>query len=107
MSGFLINWKWTWGRAGKPAIVRELLPYLTIIVVGGLAATALTTFSDHELAPLITNHAWRTVTLDVTFLASYAVLFVAKFALLNKVVDRGTATPAADEATAGEEQRAA
>jgi putative flippase GtrA len=95
---FLINWKWTWGRNGRPALVRELVPYLTIIVIGGLAATGLTTLSDHELAPLITNHAWRTVTLDVTYLASYAVLFVVKFALLNKVVARkpaATAEPAA------------
>jgi putative flippase GtrA len=103
---FFINWKWTWGRDGKPAILRELLPYIAVIVVGGLAATALTTFTDHELAPLITNRAWRTVTLDVSFVASYAVLFVAKFALLNKVVDHKPATPAA-ETTAGEEQQAA
>jgi putative flippase GtrA len=96
---FLINWKWTWGRDGKPAMLRELLPYIAIIVVGGLAATALTTLSDHELAPLITNHAWRTVTLDVTYLASYAVLFVVKFVLLNKIVDR---RPAVTEAPAGD-----
>jgi putative flippase GtrA len=85
---FVINWKWTWGRDGKPALVRELLPYVGIIVGTGLLATGLTTLTDHVLAPLIVNHAWRTVTLDVAYLASYAVLFVLKFALLDRVFGR-------------------
>jgi putative flippase GtrA len=82
---FLINWKWTWGRDGRPALVRELVPYLAIIIGTGLAATGLTTLADHLLAPLVTAHGWRTVTLDAVYLASYAVLFVLKFALLDKV----------------------
>jgi putative flippase GtrA len=82
---FVINWKWTWGRNGRPSLVRELAPYVAVIATGGLAATGLTTLTDHFLSPLLTNHAWRTVTLDAAYVASYAILFVAKFALLNKV----------------------
>jgi putative flippase GtrA len=82
---FLINWKWTWGRSGRPALVRELLPYLAVIIGGGLAATGLTTLTDHVLSPLVTDRGWRTVTLDLAYLASYALLFVVKFALLDRV----------------------
>ncbi|HEY1570720.1 MAG TPA: GtrA family protein [Pseudonocardiaceae bacterium] len=83
---FLINWKWTWGRDGRPSLVREVLPYVVIIAAGGLAATGLTTLTDHVIAPLVTtNHAWRTVILDVVYVGSYAALYVVKFALLNKV----------------------
>lgn len=98
---FLINWKWTWGRNGKPALVRELVPYIAVIVGGGLAATALTTLTDHVLAPLVTDRAWRTVTLDAAYLASYALLFVVKFALLNKVFGNRKAAeaPATEDAT--------
>lgn len=85
---FLINWKWTWARNGRPAVLRELLPYLLIIVAGGFAATGITTLTDHVLAPLVTNRGWRTVTLDAAYLFSYAALFVIKFALLNKVFGR-------------------
>ncbi|HEX5115796.1 MAG TPA: GtrA family protein [Pseudonocardiaceae bacterium] len=83
---FVINWKWTWGRDGKPALLREVLPYIAVIATGGLAAAGLTTLTDHVIAPLLTtSHAWRTVILDVVYMASYAILFVAKFALLNRI----------------------
>lgn len=97
---FVINWKWTWGRDGRPALVRELVPYLAIIIAGGLAATGLTTLTDHVLAPMITARGWRTVTVDMAYLASYAILFVAKFALLDKVFGarRGKRTPAGQDA---------
>jgi putative flippase GtrA len=99
---FLINWKWTWRRNGRPAVLRELLPYIVIIVAGGLAATGLTTLTDHVIAPLLTtNHAWRTVLLDVVYLASYAILFVVKFAALNKVFAVRTRRQQ-DEAPAGQ-----
>jgi putative flippase GtrA len=86
---FAINWKWTWGRAGRPALIKELLPYLAIIIGSGLAATALTSLTDHVLAPLVTDHGWRTLTLNAAYLASYALLFVVKFALLDKVFGKG------------------
>jgi putative flippase GtrA len=92
---FLINWKWTWGRSGRPALVRELLPYFAVIIGGGLAATGLTTLTDHVLAPLVTDRGYRTITLDLAYLASYALLFVVKFALLDKVF--GSRKKAADE----------
>jgi len=85
---FVVNWKWTWGRSGRPALVRELLPYIAIVVGGGLAATALTTLTDHVLAPLITDRGARTITLDIAYLSSYAILFVVKFALLDRVFGR-------------------
>jgi putative flippase GtrA len=91
---FVVNWRWTWGRSGRPALVRELLPYLAIVIGGGLAATALTTLTDHVLAPLVTDRAVRTLVLDLAYLSSYAVLFVLKFALMDRVFRR----PAADSA---------
>lgn len=85
---FVINYKWTWARKGRPAVLRELVPYIVIIGCGGLAAVGISTVTDHVLAPLITDHTWRTVTVNIAYLGSYAVLFVLKFALLNRVFGR-------------------
>jgi putative flippase GtrA len=85
---FVLNWKWAWGRSGRPALVRELVPYLAIVIGGGIAATALTTLTDHVLAPLVTDRGARTAVLDLAYLSSYAVLFVLKFALMDRVFRR-------------------
>lgn len=82
----LINWRWTWGRHGRPTVVRELMPYLAVTVGGGVAATLLTTAADRALAPLVTDRAWHTVVLDLAYLSSYAALFVVKFALLDRIL---------------------
>ena len=89
---FLINWHFTWGRRGRPALVSELLPYLAIVIGGGLAATAMTTLADHLLTPLLSGRGGRTIALDLVYLSSYALFFVVKFALLNKVMTRRNPT---------------
>lgn len=91
---FVLNWTWTWGRSGRPALVRELLPYLAIVIGGGLVATGLTTLTDHVLAPLLAERAARTVVLDLAYLSSYAVLFVLKFALMDRVFRKPAAKSA-------------
>lgn len=82
---FVLNWKWAWGRSGRPAVLRELVPYLAIIIGGGLAATALTTLADHVLAPMLSNRGAQTIVLDLAYLSSYGLLFVVKFALMDRV----------------------
>jgi len=58
------------------------------VIGGGLAATALTTIADHLLTPLLVGRGDRTIALDVVYLSSYALFFMIKFALLNKVMTR-------------------
>lgn len=91
---FALNWRWTWGRAGRPALVRELLPYLAIVVGGGLAATGLTALADHLLGPALAGRGLRTIALNLVYLGSYALFFVVKFALLDRVLG-GRAAPSA------------
>lgn len=85
---FVINWRWTWGRRERPALLRELVPYLAIVIGGGLAATGLTTLADHLIAPLVDGRGIRTVALNAAYLGSYALFVVLKFALLDRLLAR-------------------
>jgi len=89
---FLINWHWTWGRRGRPALVREVMPYLMITIGGGFAATSLTAVAERLVVPLATGRVWQTVVVDAAYLASYGVLFVVKFALLDRTLTKRTRT---------------
>ncbi|GAA3580036.1 hypothetical protein GCM10022222_76040 [Amycolatopsis ultiminotia] len=83
---FFLTRRWVWGRRGRPEVGRELLPYVAVISLGGLASVGLTTLTGHLLAPLALPHVWWVVVLDGAYVFSYAVVFVLKFTLLDRVV---------------------
>jgi putative flippase GtrA len=93
---FVITRRWVWGRTGRPRVRRELLPYLAVIGLGGLASIGLTTLSGSLLTPLNLPHVWWVVLVDGAYVAGYALVFVVKFTLLDRLVfGRGAArTPA-------------
>ena len=90
---FLVTRRWVWGRTGRPRVRGELVPYLAVVGLGGLASVGLMTLAGALLAPL--PHAWWVVLVDGAYVASYALVFVLKFTLLDRLVFRGAArTPA-------------
>jgi putative flippase GtrA len=93
---FVVTRRWVWGRTGRPRVRRELLPYLVVIGLGGLASIGLTTLAGSLLTPLNLPHFWWVVLVDGAYVGSYALVFVVKFALLDRLVfGRGAArTPA-------------
>lgn len=93
---FLVTRRWVWGRTGRPRVRRELLPYLAVIGLGGLASIGLTTLAGSLLTPLALPHALWVLLVDGAYVASYALVFLLKFALLDRLVfgPGATRTPA-------------
>jgi putative flippase GtrA len=83
---FVVTRRWVWGRTGRPRVRRELLPYLVVIGLGGLASVGLTTLAGSLLTPLNLPHLWWVVLVDGAYVASYALVFVVKFTLLDRLV---------------------
>ncbi len=91
---FFIARRWAWGRKGKPPVKGELVPYLVVIALTGVASVGLTTLAGWLTEPLGLTGLLRILVLDAVFLSSYAVVFVMKFALLDRLVfRRGARTP--------------
>jgi putative flippase GtrA len=89
---FVVTRRWVWGRTGRPRVRRELLPYLAVIGLGGLASIGLTTLAGSLLTPLNLPHFWWVVLVDGAYVAGYALVFVVKFTLLDRLVfGRGAA----------------
>jgi putative flippase GtrA len=89
---FLVTRRWVWGRDGRPRVRAELLPYLAVVGVGGLASVGLTTLAGELLTPLSLPHPLWVVLVDGAYVASYALVFLVKFTLLDRLVfGRGAA----------------
>lgn len=83
---FLIHRFWTWRCGGPVRLRRELVPYLTVIIVSGLVAIGMTTGVDRLIGQTIDDRALRTLVVALAFNASYLPLFILKFALLDRLV---------------------
>jgi putative flippase GtrA len=78
---FLMVRYWAW----PPGKLRaQLATYLTVTMVGGLASIGLTTLAEVSILPLL-SAGWQPVALTLSYLAASGPVFVAKFAIFDKV----------------------
>lgn len=85
---FFLSRRWAWGRRGTPPMKSELMPYFGVIALTGLASVGLTTLAGWLTEPLNLSGLVRIIVLDAVFLSGYAIVFIMKFALLDRLVFR-------------------
>lgn len=90
---YVLNRRYTWGRSGQK------LPYTIIVLGSAVTAAVVTSVTDHLVQP-IESHAWKTILVSGSYLATYAILFIVKFVLFDRLVFAKPAAPAADPAEA-------
>ena len=76
---YVLNRRYTWGRSGQK------LPYTIIVIGSAVTAAVVTSVTDHVVQP-IESHAWKTVLVSGSYLATYAILFIVKFVLFDRLV---------------------
>jgi putative flippase GtrA len=76
---YVLNRRYTWGRSGQK------LPYTIIVIGSAVTAAVVTSVTDHLVQP-IESHALKTVLVSGSYLATYAILFIVKFVLFDRLV---------------------
>jgi len=76
---YILSRYWVWEKRGKNQFMREVLPFWILALAGFAASTAAIWFVDNrwEPGPLVIN---------LTSLAAYAVVWVVKFVVLDRVL---------------------
>jgi putative flippase GtrA len=86
---FVLVRYWAW----PPGKLRaQLTTYLTVTLVGGLASIALTTAAEKLVLPLLPS-GWQPLALTVSYLAASGPVFLAKFAVFDRVFATRTPRP--------------
>jgi putative flippase GtrA len=91
---YWLNRSWTWRLKGRPDLVREVLPYVGIVAVTLVLATAATRAVDAGLKAAATSSATRVALVAATFLAVYVAMFVLRFFLFDRLFTRLDESPA-------------
>lgn len=78
---FLMVRYWAW----PPGKLRaQLTMYLTVTLVGGLASIGLTTAAEWLILPFV-SAGWQPLVLTLSYLAASGPVFLAKFAIFDRV----------------------
>ncbi|EWC61230.1 hypothetical protein UO65_3496 [Actinokineospora spheciospongiae] len=80
----LVRW-WAWGQRGVPRLTGQVVGYLVTTAVGGLVSVVLTAGVDWLVEPLLADRGVRTLVLNVTYVLSGLPVFLAKYAVLDRV----------------------
>jgi putative flippase GtrA len=76
---WILNRRWAWKLRGRVSVAREVIAYVVISLLS-LAATSLTTeWTQDHVQSLPAHHGYRVILVTASYLAVFAVLFVAKF----------------------------
>ena len=82
---YWLNRSWTWQRKGRPSFVREVLPYVAIILVTLVLAAVVTKGVDSWLRDAEVSGSTRTVAVAVAFLGVYVIMFAVRYLLLDRL----------------------
>jgi putative flippase GtrA len=83
---YYLNRKWAWGKGGRSHLLKEVVPFWVMALIGLVFSTWLADFSKSVADDVTTVHLVRTVIVMFGGLSAFGILWVAKYVILNKVL---------------------
>jgi putative flippase GtrA len=83
---YFLNRSWAWQRHGRVRVWREVVLYVVVSLISFGAAAVATAWAGHAADHVTSDHLVKTALVSAAYLATYAVLFVAKFLAYELVI---------------------
>ena len=83
---YCLNRAWVWGKSGRSHLMKEIMPFWVIALIGLILSTLVADAAKSIADDLTSVHLVRTLIVMFAGLASFGVLWIAKFVILNKVL---------------------
>ncbi|MGD0220477.1 MAG: GtrA family protein [Acidimicrobiales bacterium] len=81
---YYLNRTWTWGKTGKSHVMREVVPFWTIAIIGVLLSTAAVHYAAVEAHHVTHSKMGVTILVEFANFFTYGVLWVGKFTIFNR-----------------------
>lgn len=82
---YLLNRQWVWGKSGRSHLWREIVPFWVTSITGIGFALVTTTLAHNFADAHHLQHLARTLLVDGANTAAFAILWLVKFAILNRI----------------------
>ena len=86
---WILNRSWAWQRKGRVHVRREIILYAVVSAVSLAASSAATGWADHEVPAVTPNHTLQVLLVACAYIATYGILFVAKYVVYELVIFAG------------------
>jgi putative flippase GtrA len=85
---FVVNRFWTWSRRHRAGLGRDLAGFLAVAGSVAVLAAVVTSLTDSYADQAGVSDGLRTALVESAYLGTYAVMFLIKFLLLDRLVFR-------------------
>ena len=83
---WVLNRSWAWERSGRVHVGREILLYAVVSAVSLVASSAATGWVGAQAPRVTADHTLRVLLVAGAYIATYGLLFVAKYLVYELVV---------------------
>jgi putative flippase GtrA len=81
---YYLNRRWTWGKRGKSHLWKEVMPFWIIALVGLILSTLIVGIAAKNADRVSSSHDVKILIVHLANLFSYALIWVARYSILNR-----------------------
>jgi putative flippase GtrA len=83
---YALNRRWAWGKSGRSHLWKEVVPFWVLSFVGLAFSTYWAVLAEGLAKHDHLSHLMQTAAVEAAVIFSYAVLWVGKFVIMNKLL---------------------
>jgi putative flippase GtrA len=83
---YWLNRAWAWGKTGKSHLMKEIVPFWGMALLGLIFSTWSADYAESHAASFTGSTVGQKLIVNLAALGAFGVLWVAKFVILNRVL---------------------
>ncbi len=91
---YQLNRRWVWGKSGRSGLVGEIIPFWAMALAGLLLSTWGADYAAANASRITASSVGQKLVVNFAAFAAFGVMWVAKYAILNRVLFAPGPTPA-------------
>ena len=81
-----MNRKWAWGKSGKSHMMKEVVPFWALALLGWAVSTVAVWWMGRYAKHHHYSHGAKTLAVLIVYFGAFGVLWVAKFMIFNSLM---------------------
>lgn len=83
---YYLNRVWAWGKTGKSHLMKEVVPFWSMALLGLVLSTMAADFAETHAHQITGSDLGHKLVVMAASVGAFGVLWIAKFVILNKIL---------------------